>query len=421
MSGAWKQENGFYSRLARRLGRMSNTKKNIIFHVDVNSAFLSWESLSQIQQGKPDLREIPAIIGRSYGNKGIVLAKSIPAKRYGIETAEPIFSALRKCPSLVVVPPSFHVYEYNSKQLVKLLRDTFPVVEQYSIDECFIDYKGMENIYGDALQTAYRLKSKIKEELGFTVNVGVSSNKVLAKMASDLEKPNKLHTMFPWEIEKKLWPQPVGNLFMVGKASTKKLQAFGINTIEDLARSNKEVIERMLKKQGLLIWNYANGIDGSPVKPENHTTMDSISNETTLYTNITDKETAYNVILALAEKVAARLRKANRYCQVISITIKNSEFNSYFKQRKLQVATNSTERIIEVARELLNEVWRADPVRLLGVGVSSLTEEPLEQLELFDPIDNQKQTALDRAVDKIRGKFGYNSIIRSSLIKHTDI
>lgn len=401
---------------------MVKNEKNIIIHVDVNSAFLSWEAINQIEQGKPDLREIPAVIGRAHDeNKGIVLAKSIPAKQYGIDTAEPIFSALRKCPSLVVVPPSFHVYQYHSKRLVQLLRDTFPVVEQYSIDECFIDYKGMESIYGDYLQTAYQIKDRIKEELGFTVNVGISSNKVLAKMASDLEKPNKLHTMFPWEIEEKLWPQPIGNLFMVGKASAKKLQGFGIHTIRDLAKSNRDVIERMLKKQGLLIWNYANGIDDSPVKPESHSNIESISNETTLLTNITDKGEANHVLLALAEKVASRLRKANKYCQVVSITIKNSEFNIYSKQRKLQVATNSTEDIIEVVRELLNEVWRAEPIRLLGVRVASLTEEILEQLGLFDQIDNQKQTALDKAVDKIRSKFGYSSIIRSSLIKHTDI
>lgn len=364
---------------------MTKNPQNIIFHVDVNSAFLSWEAVNQIKQGKPDLREIPAVIGRAHGeNKGIVLAKSIPAKKYGIDTAEPIFSALRKCPALVVVPPSFHVYEYYSKRLVKLLQDTFPIVEQYSIDECFIDYKGMESIYGHSLQTACRLKDRIKEELGFTVNIGVSSNKVLAKMASDLEKPNKLHTLFPWEIEKKLWPQPIGNLFMVGRASAKKLQGLGIHTIGDLAKSNPKAMERLLKKQGLMIWNYANGVDNSPVKPENHSNLESISNETTLPTNITDKEEAYHILMALAEKVASRLRKANKYCQVISITIKNSEFNSYSKQRKIEKATDSTDTIIQMVKELLDEIWRAEPVRLLGVGLASLTDEPLEQLDLFN-------------------------------------
>jgi len=278
----------------------------------------------------------------------------------------------------------------------------------------------MERIYGQPIQIANELKARIKKELGFTVNIGVSTNKVLAKMASDLEKPDKVHTMFPEEIEKKLWPQPVENLFMVGKATAKKLQGFAIETIGDLAKSKIVFLERILKKQGKTIWNYANGIDDSPVKPESHGHMESISNETTLCTNITDKEAACKVILALAEKVAARLRKANKYCRVVSITVKNTNFNSYSKQRKLPKATCSTDTIIQAARELLNAAWKGEPIRLLGVGVANLTDESLEQLEFFEPVDNKKQIALDQAVDKIRNKFGYKAIIRSSLIKEPD-
>lgn len=392
--------------------------EKIIFHIDVNSAFLSWEAINRIKNNESDLREIPSIIGASRdGNRGIVLAKSIPAKKFGIETAEPIYSALRKCPSLVVVPPSFSIYHYFSQKLVQLLEETFPVIEQYSIDECFVDYTGMETILGEPIQVAYSLKERIKNELGFTVNIGVSVNKLLAKMASDLEKPDKVHTLFPEEIRSKMWPLPISNLFMVGKATSEKLKRIGVGTIGDLAQSPQNMIERIFKKHGSLIWQYANGIDFSKVNPGSHSELSSISNETTLYTNITDKSAAHKVIISLAEKVTMRLRQATKYCQVVSIIIKDSDFHSYSRQRKLSTATNCTQNIIQVAKELFDEVWKGEAIRLLGVGVTHLSSEALEQMSFFTEMQNEKQNALDKSMDEIRNRFGYGAISRSSLFK----
>lgn len=396
---------------------MVQNQERIILHIDVNSAFLSWEAIHRLENGEPDLREFPSVIGGSKaGNRGIVLAKSIPAKKYGVETAEPIYSALKKCPSLVIFPPSFQVYGYYSRELVRLLRDMFPVVEQYSIDECFVDYNGLERIYGDPIQLADKLKDKIKNQLGFTVNIGVSVNKLLAKMGSDLRKPDKVHTLFPSEIEEKMWPLPVGNLYMVGKASAEKLRSLGLRNIGDLAKSNKAYIEGILKKHGAMIWDYANGIDSSKVDPNSHSELQSISNEITLDTNIVDRETAHRVIISLAEKVAMRLRSEKKYCWIVAINIRNSDFKNYSKQRGLEVCTDSTNTIIRTAKVLLDQLWRGEPIRMLGISLSDLSSKKNCQMNLFERPDDKREMSLNRTLDRIRQKYGYQAIKRSCLV-----
>ena len=274
--------------------------KRVIFHIDVNSAFLSWEAVYRLKHlgGKLDLRTIPSAVGGDISKRhGIILAKSIPAKKYHIQTGEPVTDALKKCPDLCLVPPNYSLYEKNSRAMMEILRDYSPSVEIFSIDEAFIDMTGMESLFGPPVQAAARIKDRIREELGFTVNVGVSSNKLLAKMASDFKKPDLVHTLFPEEIEKKMWGLPVRDLFFVGAATEKKLRNLGIHTVGELARTDPEILRSCLKKQGEVIWRFANGIDTSGVisdPPQNR----SYGNSTTTSSDVQDAETARKVLLS---------------------------------------------------------------------------------------------------------------------------
>ncbi|MBQ8733881.1 MAG: DNA polymerase IV, partial [Anaerotignum sp.] len=283
----------------------------IIFHIDVNSAFLSWTAVERLNKGEPiDLREIPSIVGGdSETRHGIVLAKSTPAKKYGIVTGEPIAMALRKCPELVCVPPDFPLYARNSRRMFEILSDYSDRIEQFSIDEGFLEYSGMEKLLGPPLETAEMIRQRIKKELGFTVNIGVSCNKILAKMAGELEKPDKLITLFPEEIEEKLWPLPVEDLFMVGRRTSPRLREMGIRTIGELANFPLPLLEKEFKSFGRMLHAYANGIDDSPVVPESEATeLKSIGNSTTTSFDVEDRETAYKILLALSETVSMRLR-----------------------------------------------------------------------------------------------------------------
>ena len=396
-------------------------KERTIFHIDVNSAFLAWEAVSRVKKGEPDLREIPAVVGGNQENrKGIVLARSIPAKEYGIKTAETIYSARKKCPQLVVVPPSFSLYEKSSQDLLRIIKEYSPVIEQYSIDEFFLDYTDLQLVYGTPLEAALLIKERIKEQLGFTVNIGVANNKLLAKMASDFLKPDRIHTLYSEEIKDKMWPLPVGNLFMVGRATAEKLKSIGIETIGDLAKSNRGFMRERLKKHGELIWDYANGIDSSLVEGSSYDEIKSISNETTISRDVTCEEDAYLILIALAEKVSSRLRAVDKFYQSITVTVKNSHFQRYSKQKKLDQPLNSTQTTISLAKEIFRETWRGDSIRLLGITLGDLSNSQAIQLGLWDEQENQKQKDLDQAVDKIRAKFGFHSLVRGRNIGYND-
>lgn len=394
--------------------------KRIIFHIDVNSAYLSWEAIERLRKGsKVDLRTIPSIVGGDPAKRhGIVLAKSIPAKKYGIVTGEPVFKALKKCPNLVIVPPSHKVYAMQSKAMTDLLLSYTPDIEKFSIDECFIDATGLRLLYGDDyMSLAYEIKNRIRDELGFTVNIGISENKLLAKMASDFKKPDMIHTLFPHEIKDKMWPLPVFELYMVGKAATARFERMGIKTIGDLANTNPEILEKQFKKYGRMIWEYANGYDDSPVQ-SGQTDQKDISNETTTGYDITDRETARLYILSLSETVGMRLRKAGLYAGVISVNLKNNNFESYSKQKKIDNPTQDTDVIFETASELFDKVWKREPLRLIGVATSQLQKDPVEQFSMFDflPRNRKDKLKLNRSIDKIREKYGNEYIIRGSLL-----
>ena len=392
----------------------------MIFHVDVNSAFLSWEAAKRVKEGLPDLREIPSCIGGDPKlRRSIVVAKSIPAKKYGVTTGEPVALALRKCPDLVCVPGDFALYQRCSRAFKEICASYAPAMESFSIDEVFLDMTGTHLIYPDPVAVAHEIKDKIRDELGFTVNVGIGTNKLLAKMASDFEKPDKVHTLFPAEIPEKLWPLPVRDLLFLGKASEQRLLQEGIKTIGDMARSGEAEIKRILgEKTGHQLYRYANGIDDSTVvlAPSK---AKGIGNSTTLSSDATTKEEACKVLLSLCESVGRRLRASHQLAGQICTEIRYSDFRNVSHQMPIDIPTASVNLLYEDACALFDELWDSTPIRLLGVRTSKLVpeDEPV-QLSLFDFPDprSEKQQKLDAALDNIRAKYGKDAIKRGRFL-----
>ena len=395
----------------------------IIFHIDVNSAYLSWTAVEKLKQGADtDLREIPAIIGGNQESRhGVVLAKSVPAKRYGIRTGEPVANAFRKWPNLIMEPPNHKMYSIYSKELMKFLRQYTSDIEQVSVDECYMDFTGIAYKYTSPVEAAVEIKNKILEQFGFTVNIGISTNKLLAKMASDFEKPNRVHTLFPEEVSKKMWPLPVSSLYMAGRASVEVLRKLEINTIGELAGTNPRILELHLKSHGKMLWEFANGIDHAKVQSE-ETNAKGIGNSTTLARDVDDKEAAKEVLLSLSESVGKRLRKAGQKAQMISVEIKYYNFRSVSHQRQMRRAAYEDKTLYENACALFEELWNGEPIRLLGIRTSKLVEETApEQLSIFDiqqekPKD-EKHRKLDKALDEIRKRFGEDAVKRGTFLK----
>ncbi len=390
----------------------------VIYHIDVNSAFLSWEAQHRLHDlgESVDLREIPAVIGGDIDKRhGIVLAKSIPAKQFGIVTGEPIVKALQKCPGLFIAKPDFSLYVRRSRAFIELLQRYAPVVEQFSIDEAFCDMTGTEGLYGSLVDFAHKIKDQVREELGFTVNIGVSSNRLLAKIASDFKKPDLVHTLFPEEIKTKLWPLPVGDLLYVGRSTAERLHTLGIRTVGELARTDPAVLTAHLKKQGSFIHDLANGIDPTPVAAE-QAAPKGYGNSTTLPADLTNGAAAERVLLALCEKVGARIRADRAYVSMVSVTIKDSSFQSHSRQQQLPAPDNTTEQLYSVARKLFYELWDGSPIRLLGVSTGHVTEEDCFQYDLFDSEKREKLSKLNAAVDRIRTRYGDSALKRACFL-----
>lgn len=390
--------------------------ERLIFHVDVNSAFLSWEAARRVKEGLPDLREIPSCIGGDpKSRRGIVVAKSIPAKKYGVTTGEPVSMALRKCPELVCVPGDFALFETCSRAFKKICASYAPVMESFSIDEVFLDMSGTEKIYPDPVKLACEIKDRIREKLGFTVNIGIGTNKLLAKMASDFEKPDKVHTLFPAEIPTKMWPLPVRDLLFLGKASEQKLIKAGIKTIGEMARYPETEIQRLLgEKTGHQLYEYANGRDDSPVRGEREEAK-GYSAETTTEEDIVTYEQAFSLLLAQCDVVAARMRKDGKKCSCVSVTYRMLDFRTRSHQKKLGNPTDVTEEIFVQVKNLLYECWQCQPLRLIGVALTDLTSDDFRQMSLFENTENhEKQKKVDGVVDDIRKRFGNGMIVRGS-------
>lgn len=394
--------------------------RRIVFHIDVNNAFLSWESAYRVKRGMDDLRLVPSAIGGDRDKRtGVILAKSIPAKKYGVKTGEPVGMALKKCPTLILARPNFALYESCSKAFMDICKQYTPIVEKFSIDECFLDMTGMEKIYPDILVTANEIKNRIKNELGFTVNIGVGSNKLLAKMASDFEKPDKVHTLFDYEFQDKVWHLPVGSLFSVGESTAQKLERSCIKTVGELARMDVSVLKSLLGvKMGEHLHNFANGIDDSPVL-ENREKAKGYSNSVTLEYDVKSIAEANKILLALADSTAARMRADSVKTRCISVTIRDIDFNDKSHQRKLNSATDITTEIFDICKILIKELWDTKkPLRLLGVSLTDVTDENDIQLSMFDSDKKDKERAIDRTVDSIRNRFGKDTIVRGGIYKN---
>ena len=395
--------------------------EKIIYHIDVNSAFLSWEATYRLYHkgGKVDLREQVAAVGGDVTMRhGIILAKSIPAKQYNIKTGESLMEAKQKCPDLIIVPPNYNLYEQCSVAFMRILREYSDTVEQYSIDEAFVDMTATYHLFGTPEETAQIIKNRIRDELGFTVNIGISTNKLLAKMASDFKKPDMVHTLYPHEIERKMWPLSVSNLFFVGRANTKKLFTMGIKTIGELAKCDPVWLRTILKKQGEVVWSFANGIDFSLVITEPPANK-GYGNSTTTPFDVMDTETAKVVLLALAETVGKRLRRDDVRVSVISVGIRASDLSYCSHQKVLTTATNITNEIHKAACELFDELWRGQPIRHLGIHTSKVQEDDcIRQLFFFEAVDYEKLIAVDKTVDAIRDRFGNDSVKRAVFVKH---
>ena len=378
-----------------------------IFHIDVNSAFLSWTAVKMISQGQPDVRLVPAVVsGDPEDRRSIVTAKSIPAKKFGINTAEPLSMALRKCPGLIVVHSDFGWYKECSRGFIAICRKYSPVLQQFSIDECFLDMTF--RLFGrDPVEVAGELKDEIYRTLGFTVNVGVAHNKLLAKMASDFEKPDKVHTLWEDEIPSKMWPLPVRDLLWVGKQTEAKLTSYGINTIGELAKTPETYLARMLgDKFGHQIHLSANGIDDSPVVTEADEPK-SYSNEHTLPKDLTDPEQVDRILFNLACHVGYRIRRDNFYARGVSVFVKDKDFHTVSRQGQMPQPTNVTALILFAARGLLSQIWSGGtPIRQVGLGVFNLSHESFYQLSLFEDEKMDYYRKWDEEYDSKQPKGG---------------
>ena len=396
----------------------AKSMKRLIFHIDVNSAFLSWEAARRVKKGLPDLREIPSAVGGDPKTRtGIVVAKSIPAKKYGIVTGEPMAMAMRKCPELVVVPSDFELYTRCSRAFKQICKEYAPAMESFSIDEVFLDMTGTSLIYPDPIATACEIKDRIYRELGFTVNVGISCNKLLAKMASDFEKPGRVHTLFPEEIPEKMWPLPVRDLLFLGKASEKKLVEAGLKTIGDMARAKESMIQALLgEKAGHQLYQYSRGIDDSPVLEEAEESK-GFSVEKTFNEDIVSLEQVLPILLEQCDVVSTRMRRKGKKCTCVSVIFRTLDFKNRSHQTKLKNATDVTDEIYENARKLFTEFWKGQPLRLIGVALTGLTDEDFEQISLFEDLRKKEQKQkLDATLDAIRMKYGNDKITRASIM-----
>ncbi len=404
---------------ARRTAAPQNTARaRVIFHLDVNSAFLSWEAVYRLQHGdRTDLREIPSVVGGDETTRhGIVLAKSRPAGRFGIQTGMVLWQARQKCPSLIVVPPDYALYQECSNTLMDLLTRYSARIERYSIDECFLELTDAPCLSDRSpAAVADEIREAVRNNLGYTVNIGVSENKLLAKMASELEKPDRTHTLYPYEIPGKMWTLPVRELFMVGPRSAPRLYRLNIFSIGHLAQTDPALLQRHFKRLGPLLWQFANGIDETPVSTEG-VVPKAIGNSTTTPYDVDTEREAQLFLLSLTETAAARLRQAGLLARVVAVDIRRTDLSFVSHQRRLPVPTDSTGLLYGEVRSLFLSLWAGESLRHFGVSFSDLTDDGFLQESLFDAGGSPQQKALDEQVDLLRSEYGNQALIRGGFI-----
>ncbi|AOR22639.1 DNA polymerase IV [Clostridium taeniosporum] len=398
---------------------MSRNDK-LIFHIDVNSAYLSWTAIKLLNEGSNiDIRKIHSVIGGNEEKRhGVVLAASIPVKKLGVKTGESLYEAKKKCPNLVIYPPNHNWYFKISNEMIKILKEYSPKIERYSIDECFMDCTHYKDNYQ---QMAINIKTRISTELGFNCNIGISTNKLLAKMASDFKPKNSVHTLFKNEIKKKMWPLPVGELFMVGKSTKLKLAKLNIKTIGELANLDVDFLIEKMHSHGKVIYEYANGIDNSELIESESLKIKGIGNSITLSKDIDNIEEALKILLSLTENVSRRLRESKNLCSIVTVIIKTNNFVQYSHQKVLSNCTDNTMEIFKGIKKAFCECYRGEKIRLLGVRLTKLCDNKYYQPSLFDFENDKKQKNLDIVMDRIRKKYGKESIIRSELLNSSKI
>lgn len=388
-------------------------------HIDVNNAFLSWTAIYLLERGyKEDIRNTYAIIGGDEKRRaGIVLAKSTPAKKKGIKTAETIYEAKRKCSNLKIFPPNYDFYKQKSKELFSLLSNYTPDIEIASIDECYLDYTKVQKLYGDPIKFAEKIQKEINNKLGFTVNIGIAENKLCAKMASDFSKPNKIHTLYQYEIKEKMFPLPIEDLFGVGKQTAEKLKFLGIKTIEDLALQQEYNLKKIFKNQAKHLIEIANGKDEDEVDSARQSPK-GISNEITLSEDVTNKKDLCKKLSILSEMVSKRIRKENKYAKVVCVILKDNHFRRYSHQKRLKNPINTYEDIYKYSKQILEEFYQNEPIRLIGIRLDDLTEIKNIQTSLFEKTsDLDKGEKLEQIMDEINNKYGKEVLKRASHIE----
>lgn len=393
---------------------------NIVFHIDVNNAFLSWTAIKLLSEGfSKDIRDIPSVIGGDESKRhGVVLAKSMPAKRLGIKTADTLYNARKKCSNIEVYPPNMLYYKEMSKKMRDYISKYSPDIEPFSIDEVFVDFSHTKYLYKDYLDLAYEIKNGIKRDLGFTVNIGIGNNKLCAKMASDFEKPDKVHTLFATEIEDKLWPLPVDDLFMVGSKTATKLKELRIETIGDLANYDIKDLTKVFKNMAVQLQDRARGIDLSEIVTS-YVENKSISISETLEKDCDDPILLRRTLMKQAEEVGISLRKKKLYANVIAITFKTKDFQSFSKQVTLSNPISFNEEIIEEVLHLFYKAWNFEPIRNIGLRVSHFQTKKEDQLSLFseERIDNKQKERVQEVIDNIKEKYGSSAIQTAALIE----
>ena len=382
----------------------------IILHCDLNSFYASVELRS-----RADLRDVPtAVCGDPTSRHGIILAKNEPAKRYGVQTAETIWQARRKCPGLVLLPPHHALYRQVSKQVNAIYEQYTDLVEPFGIDESWLDVTNTLHLFGgDAKALADHLRARMKQELGLTLSVGVSFNKVFAKLGSDYKKPDATTVISRENWRELVWPLPVGALLYVGGAAQKLLAQFGVRTIGDLAACKRDALETLMGKMGVQLHDYANGLDTDPVRsryqPEQ---VKSVGNGTTFPRNLTTAEQVRGGIAILADSVATRLRHSGLYAGGVQVTVRDPQFHDRSRQTQLSAPTHLIRELTEAAMDLTHQLWRPPaPVRALTVTAIHLVpqEDAYEQVDLFTAgaaPRKEKQEKLEAAMDRLRGKYG---------------
>ncbi len=392
----------------------------VVFLVDMNAFFISCEmSRNPEIAGKP-----AAVAGNPKTRTGIILAANYEARKFGIKTTMVIHQALKLCPEMLLVPPDHRFYEKKSMEVMRILEGFSPVIEQNSIDEAWLDMTGTETLFGNPIEAAQQIMDAINEELGLWCSIGISQNKLLSKIASEIKKPMGITELWMTDVQTKLWPLKVTDLYGIGRQTGLKLNKIGVTTIGELANYNSQALVSFFGKQGLELQRMANGIDASAVTPHISGEMKSIGRSTTLASDITDIEEVRTTFIEMCEEVGYEARKNNKKGRTIQITIKYSDFRTITRQTSIE-PTYLTKDIYETGFTLLNKNWNSlMPVRLIGISISGFENEGLSgQMSLFDETEScdnlsRKEEKLEKAIDSIRSKLGTNSISRAIQIKN---